>query len=58
MSDPVVPVVDLDRIRRALAYLDQLVVKHPELKGERSRARLAEVLGNEQGARVSWSLPQ
>ena len=58
MSDPVVPVVDLDRIRRALAYLDALLAQHPELKGERSRERLAEVLASGQGAAVSCSLPQ
>lgn len=58
MSDPVVPVVDLDRIRRALVYLDALLAKHPELKSEHSRARLAESLANDDGGGVSWCLTQ
>lgn len=58
MSEPTVPVVDLERVRRALAYLDALLAQHPELKGEHSRARLAEALGNDDGGRVSWCLPQ
>jgi hypothetical protein len=56
MSDPVVPVVDLDRIRRALVYLDALLARHPELAGEQARARLAEALGNDDGGRVSCGI--
>lgn len=56
MSDPVVPVVDLDRIRRALVYLDALLAKHPELKSEHSRERLAQVLAKDDGGRVSCGI--
>lgn len=40
MRSRAAPIVDLERVRRALAALDKLVAAHPELRGELEQRRL------------------
>jgi hypothetical protein len=42
------PIVDLGRVRRALARLDRVTAEHPELRGVKARERLAAWIATEE----------